>query len=710
MKAFAKVLLSGMLVLTLTCIASAQWVDTGLPSGFQKLGIAAKGDTVIVGLYLGGVYISTNHGVSWNQAGATIPSNAIAWAVAFAGSKMLVGTTTGMYVSTDNGATWTIVNTGLATPLTYNSLFVVGSTVYAAGTTGVTVSTDNGTTWTPINGTGLPITDLQAVGTVGSNIYVSTRLGPPYGIWRSTNGGANWAQTSFSNGSPYNFSVIPNGGGGSNIFVSGGNRPAFSTDRGTTWTLTGGRFTEDCHWVSAIPNGSGGTNLFWAGGSGVTTSADNGNHWLRANQGWSPDPHLIYSLASNATYLFAAGFEGVFRRLLSDFPLNAVASTPLNIGTTADLGGASFIDHNYGCVAGTGGTVRITTNGGQTWTASNTGTTTDLSGIKLIGSVGFITGGGGLICISTNNGGSWTPFTTGTTETFNGSSFTSSTAGWAVGTNGTIYRYNGTNWTAQTTGTTIEFKGVAAVGTTGYAVGAGGTIRRYNGTTWVPQVSGTAITFYGVSFVNDQIGYAAGASGTICKTTNGGTSWVPLNSGTSAAIRSIRATSLSGAFAVGDGGLLLQTSNGGTSWQPQSLGTSSNLAAIDVADGLGIIVGAGGIGYSFSSPLTSVREIAARTELPKLFALEQNYPNPFNPTTNIRFRLPAGQAEVSDFGFASLKVFDILGREVATLVNGEMKPGSYDVTFDASKLASGLYVYQLQTSTLQETKKMLLLR
>ncbi len=89
----------------------------------------------------------------------------------------------------------------------------------------------------------------------------------------------------------------------------------------------------------------------------------------------------------------------------------------------------------------------------------------------------------------------------------------------------------------------------------------------------------------------------------------------------------------------------------------------------------------------------------------------QNYPNPFNPTTNITFR-------IAEFGFVSLKIYDILGNEVATLINEEKLPGEYRVSFNASGLSSGIYFYKLRVGNsstgskqvLSETKKMILLR
>ncbi|MCU7494430.1 MAG: T9SS type A sorting domain-containing protein [Ignavibacteria bacterium] len=88
---------------------------------------------------------------------------------------------------------------------------------------------------------------------------------------------------------------------------------------------------------------------------------------------------------------------------------------------------------------------------------------------------------------------------------------------------------------------------------------------------------------------------------------------------------------------------------------------------------------------------------------PKVYSLDQNYPNPFNPSTTIRYSLPEN-------AMVSLKVYDVIGREVARLVNSEMKAGLHEVHFDASRLSSGLYFYQLSTDKFVQTKKMMLIK
>jgi hypothetical protein len=90
-------------------------------------------------------------------------------------------------------------------------------------------------------------------------------------------------------------------------------------------------------------------------------------------------------------------------------------------------------------------------------------------------------------------------------------------------------------------------------------------------------------------------------------------------------------------------------------------------------------------------------------ELPSAFALSQNVPNPFNPSTTISYT-------VAETGMASLKVYDLAGHAVATLVDGMVEAGNHSVVFDASELASGVYLYTLQSGASVQSQKMVLVK
>jgi hypothetical protein len=107
-----------------------------------------------------------------------------------------------------------------------------------------------------------------------------------------------------------------------------------------------------------------------------------------------------------------------------------------------------------------------------------------------------------------------------------------------------------------------------------------------------------------------------------------------------------------------------------------------------------------GVLYGDTS-LTGINPIS--TEIPDKFSLSQNYPNPFNPTTKIRF-------SISNIQYVTLKVFDILGNEVSTLVNEQLKPGTYEVEFNGDNFASGVYYYTLQSESFNLTKRMVLIK
>ena len=126
-------------------------------------------------------------------------------------------------------------------------------------------------------------------------------------------------------------------------------------------------------------------------------------------------------------------------------------------------------------------------------------------------------------------------------------------------------------------------------------------------------------------------------------------------------------------------------------------------------------LGIGATNHYPSTPVTDAKEEELQI-LPNKFVLFQNYPNPFNPTTTIKYSIPSVETRHASSLHVLLKVYDILGNEVATLVNEEQPPGNYSVTFDVShteqggSMASGIYFYKLNAGNFTQTKKFLLMK
>ena len=141
-----------------------------------------------------------------------------------------------------------------------------------------------------------------------------------------------------------------------------------------------------------------------------------------------------------------------------------------------------------------------------------------------------------------------------------------------------------------------------------------------------------------------------------------------------------------------------KTTNGGLQWQLAGWGIGVNRFRF-LNDTLAYAVG--DRVFKYSRETVGINLISS--EVPSSFQLHQNYPNPFNPVTFINYELPITN-------YVSLKVFDMLGNEVATLVNEKQNAGSYSVDFHGTNISSGIYFYKLETEGFIETKRMILLK
>jgi photosystem II stability/assembly factor-like uncharacterized protein len=204
--------------------------------------------------------------------------------------------------------------------------------------------------------------------------------------------------------------------------------------------------------------------------------------------------------------------------------------------------------------------------------------------------------------------------------------------------------------------------------------------------------------------VKGQNVYAGTGWGGCYRSTNAGSTWDSVNHGLPQNSSVFDLLSFDSMLYLASDGGFYQSSNDGVHWITKSSGLPVNetVLSLFIHDGI-IYAGISGHGVWKTSLnwITGVDPNEQKT--PLHFALEQNYPNPFNPSTTISYQISA-KCRVT------LNIFDLLGREVATLVNGVEQSGYKSITFDASYLSSGMYFYRLQAGNYVETKKLLLLR
>jgi photosystem II stability/assembly factor-like uncharacterized protein len=267
---------------------------------------------------------------------------------------------------------------------------------------------------------------------------------------------------------------------------------------------------------------------------------------------------------------------------------------------------------------------------------------------------------------------------------------------------------DGTNWALVNSGMfgqDIHCMGIS--GTTLFSGTNNGIYRSTNnGTLWTQiAFSGDTINSFAVSGSNIFVG---SSNNGVQLSTNNGNNWSTFNTGlTSLDIHSLLISG-SNLIAGASNGIFV-TSTNTNNWTNKNQG----FATAPVANRLticGSYLFCGTIGQSVwrrnLSEIVGIKQISE--SVPSSFSLKQNFPNPFNPSTNIKFDVPLWRGVGGRT--VQLKIYDISGREISTLVNENLPAGTYEVMFDASHLNSGVYFYKIISGNYSETKKMLFLK
>lgn len=415
--------------------------------------------------------------------------------------------------------------------------------------------------------------------------------------------------------------------------------------------------------------------------------------------------------------------------------------------TFQPINSIAVVNENLIWVCCDGGGVLITTNAGQNWTLKNTGIpSTNLYGIDAIDANNCWVGTGtGAIYRTTNGGNSWTQQISISGSFINGIHFFNANTGVFIGDpTGASQPYQnryttngGTNWilapNSPVATTSSEWGVINAWDWTDqnhFWLGSANTIPSastakifrtstgFAGTWMTTTITGVGhstngLYYQAIAFTDNNNGMVGSNGSYIKKTTDGGATWsiVSHPPGTTAPyymnMHGFKDASNLIRVCVNEqsyGYKVFKTTNYGTSWTEETLPLQGQGNGFNHMQFLNQNLGyaGGNLGYFFRyGPPVGVGGNGNNT--PSEFALKQNYPNPFNPITTIEYSVPST-------AFVTVKVFDVMGREVAVLVNGKKTTGNYIVQFDAEDINSGIYFYTLETNGFKETKKMLLVK
>lgn len=396
-----------------------------------------------------------------------------------------------------------------------------------------------------------------------------------------------------------------------------------------------------------------------------------------------------------------------------------------------------FESQQAAVLAGENGLIMRTVDGGDNWAELTTGITNTLYSIDYYtydnngteAAIHLAVGENGVILKSIDNGLTWSLKTSGTTEHLNEVIIVSGMFTAACGNNGTIlYSYDlGETWTAVISGTTENLKDIYFIeGTdpevsrelyyaalTGISAGSNGKIFKTTGISgnWSDISTTLSVNLSSICYLSGETFFAAGEGGYIVKTSDMGLTYETVTSGTAENINEMRFLDGTTAVASCDNGVILNSTDGGATWTVITTPTTSDLFSVSFSSSsFGISVGENGTEiYSTDAGLTWI----SKDTVPPPSAdvknnevkLMQNFPNPFNPSTVISYQIPFD-------AMVTVKIYDMLGREVRTLVNSNQVPGTYSVSFNASSLASGIYFYVLRASSgsneMTRTMKMIL--
>lgn len=664
----------------------------------------------------------------------------------------------------DGGEGWEKINVTKTLSSITALDFANATTGWIIGHEVIYKTTDGGISWQPLQG--YPVGNLRAVEFVDSDL--GWVVGNIWGKWedgtilQTMDGGLTWKETTVSRtGSLEDVFFIDGQYGwavGRHAMI------ARTVDRGASWEvidtgldaklLSVSFVNTNCGWIIGEKSNDQGYGTHFI----LLETDDGGLTWGQVTidfEGRSIESVFF----SDSTTGWLTGWNGTIYNTT-----DAGASWQLlDKLTQENLLGIHFFDGTYGWIVGTRGTLIKTENSGASWhLKSESFTSSSLNSVYFVNNeIGWTVGDDGALFRTEDGGADWQPIDSGTTNDLLSLFFIDSDTGWVSGKAGTLLNTTdgGTTWNVQPLQplsyywiTDLEFY----TSNFGWALADFETVimTEDGGETWLAMGSFTPY-IQSLQFVTDQVGWLVGDDG-IFKTIDGGADWqrqtTGLNPDEGVFYNFVQFLDVNHGWILGgkhaNPAYIIKTSDGGASWQEvvkdslteirtayfsdkdtgwawglfmyytndsgvswhKDLNILEEIRDIHFLDNThGWAVGYAGsiFRYTSAGPVT-IEDQYATAKTPSQIRLSHNYPNPFNPETAIRFK-------ISEPTHVTLTIYDLLGREVRTLVNERRSTGHYSVAWNGRDnagrtLASGVYMYKLDAGNSTVIKKMVFVK
>ena len=688
---------------TLTIQAQTNWIwQNPLPVGKTLNAGQAFDDQNCYAAGNAGAFIKTTNGGShWTVSNASIMHDILS--VSFIDMQTgIAGCSRGAILrTTDGGISFTTIQVDSVRDVKAVQLFPDGS-AFAAGDKGMFLrSTDGGASWVKYQLDTLSFSTLRVL--PSGKAFLAGEAGV---IYRSLDRGANWVKIRENiqqTLSMIGFSDDLNG------WAMGRNGLVLrTTDGGSTWSTAGIGIQG---WIKSFSILPGGTLIATGAPGLIIKSTNSGSNWARS--GDSSRFSFNFSVfTGNTGWLF--GNNGLIIRT-TDAGANWEFQSE---GSENTINSIEFLDQMIGTAVGDSGMILRTEDGGDTWIRQVTSYKTNLNDVFFLDTIrGWIVGDDGTILQTLDRGASWQKhdlahITSDDIYSIEGTKLSNK----AVGQNGAyLVSQNSPTGAVWYRGSaplktyraiiTLSSRSASLVGDQGTIIQlvtspGGGGVKN--------QSIDSKFDLRDIFFSNSGRGWIVGKYGIVLRSTNSGNLWTIIDTLPVNWLNSVYFYDTLNGYTAGSYGGLFKTEDAGYHWTKMPTGVTNTFKkSFFFNKNEGWLVGTYGLlmktvnGGGGSGVPTGVEE--DMIPLPDDIVLYQNHPNPFNPSTMLNF-------EVRRAGVYKLAVFDMLGREVAELLNRYLPAGQHFATFSGEGLPSGVYIYRLSGGTASRALKMILLK